>query len=879
MRRDPLLQLATWLLSGPHGEFILGDLAERRERIRMARGRLAAAAWFAWMAARSAYTLRQTSRINRRGTPHRLAAALEGILADLRLGGRLASKHRGVSVTTAVVLGLGIGVSTFAFGVHYGTYGRGLPVSSPDRMVDITATLPARGLQTEGVSFDDYQDLRLLQTTMDELALWDGYEPANISSVDAPPERITVTYATSALHRLLEMRPHHGRTFTVEDDDERSGPVAVLSHAFWLRRFGGDAGVVGRSVTINGDAVLVVGVLPADVRGFGEDVFLPLHGGPSTPERRAARDYYLLGRLRGDVTMTEAAEEFAMLARRLEIAYPETNKGVSARVVPFLEGWFSGAGAAGDRLLTSVGALMLLIAMANVANLFLIRRVARSRELQLRLALGASRWRVGRLVMLEAVGPAIAGALFGALLAVFALDWYGARELAIWESYEFEAVHAAFVSIVALAAVMLVGIITGLQAPQSGHDSRLTRGSRGNTGRRFRRVATALVVTEIALGGAALFVAGLMVKTAINLQTVDYGFAVDNVMTGTIQLDEARYPTPEGRQAFWGALLAKSRTLPGVQLATLATQLPMIRYRGRTRFQIEGETPSSVADYPGAYRSAVTPEFFDTFEKSLLQGRPFTDADGPHTEPVVIVNDDFVRKFLPSGDALGQLIKLGGPGSEQPWMRVIGIAPHMWMDTDVDAHPEGMYVPLAQHDTHFASVAVRVSGSPEDYREALRAAVMNLDPGLPLDDAMSMSARIHQRTTMYRRTGPQFILFGTVALVLSIVGLYGVMAYAARSRTREIGIRMALGAQRTNVLRLMLRQGVLQIVVGIALGIVVALYVSRGLSRFIFQMTPWDPWVLTASFAILGATGVAATWLPARRAARVDPLVALRLEE
>ncbi len=481
--------------------------------------------------------------------------------------------------------------------------------------------------------------------------------------------------------------------------------------------------------------------------------------------------------------------------------------------------------------------------------------------------------------MTEAVGPAVAGALLGALLAVFALDWYGARELAIWESYEFEAVHAAFVSLVALTAVLLVGIITGFQAPRSGHDSRLAAGSRGNTSRRFKRVAAGLVVTEIALGGAALFVAGLMVKTAINLQTVDYGFAVDDVMTGTIQLDDARDPNRQKRQVFWDALVAQVRALPGVQSATLATQLPMIRYRSWSRFQLEGDTPGSVADYPGANRSVVTHEFFATFEKSLLRGRPFTNADGPNTEPVVIVNDDFARKFFPSGDALGRLIKLGGPGSDKPWMRVIGLAPHMWMDTDVDAHPEGMYVPLAQHDTQFASVALRVSGNPEDYREPLRAALMRLDPGLPLDDAMSMSALIHRRTTMYRRTGPQFIFFGIVALVLSIVGLYGVMAYTARSRTREIGIRMALGAQRTNVLRLILRQGALQIVVGIALGIVVALHVSRGLSRFIFQMTPWDPWVLTASFAILGATGVAATWLPARRAARVDPVVALRLEE
>ncbi len=624
---------------------------------------------------------------------------------------------------------------------------------------------------------------------------------------------------------------------------------------------------------MGGETVTIVGVLPAGAGFTHEDIFLPVRAGLDTPDRRSTRPYEILARLSSTTTMDEANEEFRLLARRLSAAYPGTNRGVSARVLSHVEARLGASGT--GRLLRLTGALIFLIAIANVTNLFLVRACARNRELQLRLAMGASQWRVVRHFIGEALAPVAAGAIGGAVFAAEALQWFGGGN---GPTYRFEIQHGVFVAAMSVLAIAIIGTVAGLQTMRRNRHFSLTDGARGNTGRHFSRVGRGLVIAEIAMGGAALFVAGLMIKTSVNLETVDYGFAIADVMTGTVQLDGARYPTPEARLAFWDAWRTRAKAIPGVKEATLATQLPMIRYRGWSRFRLDGDAPTTDAEYSSGLRSAITPEFFETFEKTLLQGRPLTEADGPNAEPVVIVNEDFVRKFIADGNALGRRIKLGGRGSTRPWMRVVGIAPHMWMDSDVDRLPEGGYVPLAQFDPDYASIALRVSGNPQDYREVLRETLMGLDPNLPLDAPRTMSELIHQRTRLYRRLGPQFIFLGAVALMLSMVGLYGVMAYMARTRVQEIGIRMALGAQHASILRLIVKQGVAQIAGGVTLGVGVALYISTGISRMVFQMTPWDPWVLTLSFTALALTGLAATLIPARQATRVDPLVALRAD-
>lgn len=770
MIRRALDRLGEALLRGPHREFVLGDLEEGYERVASARGRLAATAWYIAMAFVSAYHLRAGGDRREYRRARRSSWFSEGLL-DLRHGARFVVRRPGTAFIAFLVVALGVGVATFAFGVHYGMFVRGLPVDHPERMVDVTSTMPEAGVTSAGMSIDDFDDLRAAQTTMDDLAAWARTE-VNVSSDGAPPERVNARLASASLFRLLEMHPMHGRLLTQTDESPEAPLAVVLSEPLWQRRFGGAPDAVGQTLRVNGEPAVIAGVLPAGV-GFPAGgyplIYIPVRSTLPTPDRRAERDYWVLGRLRASASIADADRELRTLAGRLAQSYPGTNAGVSARVVSFIDGQGPFAGRA---LLNLTAALMLVIAIANTTNLFLVHMLARNRELRMRLALGAGPWRVIRHAVGEAFIPIAAGALGGTFIASIALQWYGNRPLAAWEAYRIEAPHVLFIAALATAAILIVGTIAGITALRRNRSLSLSHGSRGNTRRDFSRLGYALVVGEIAFGGALLFVAGLMVKTAVNLRTVDYGFAIEDVVTGRVIVDSARYRTPEERLAFWSTFRRRVRALPGVRSVALATQLPMIRYHGWTSFQLDGEPPASAAEFPGANHSAVSPEFFDTYEKMLIRGRPFTEADGPDAEPVVIVNDDFVRKFFPDGKALGRRIRLGGPESEQPWMRVIGIAPHMWMDTDVDRFPEGLYVPLAQHDPASASIAVRVVGAPEDYVSPLRAVLQRLDPELPLADVMTMSELIHMRTTSYRRNGPRYTFLGAAALILSAVGLY-----------------------------------------------------------------------------------------------------------
>ncbi len=792
------------------------------------------------------------------------------LIRDVRHGLRLVRRNPGVATTATVVIALGVGTAFYGFASH-SIFSRGLDVRDTGRMVIISSTIPEEGDWQAGLSFDDHRDFAAVQTTVDGVALWDAYVPVNLVTGDTPPERITITETTSLLHRLLRFTPRAGRMF-VEGDDHREAPlVAVLTHGFWQRRFGGNVEVVGRTVEVDRRPVTIVGVL-SEKQGFtGEDLFLSLRAGPDTAARRGQRDYLGLGRLRTGVSIRDADAEFQMLANRLSENFPATNDGVSASVVTFVDGFFGSANA-GRRLFNITTVLIFLVAILNVANLFLSRALARDHEMRVRIALGASRWRTVSHFMGEAAIPVVLGSGIGAFVANGLLRSNEANTEA-WLRYQFEWPHAAFIGVATLLALGLIGTVAAMRLIGRNRTISIMAGGRWSTDRSVVRLGSKLVVGQIALGGTALFVAGLMVKTAVNLAAVDYGFAIDDVVTGTVQLDETRYPTATSREVFWNAFQARAQAIPGVTSVSLATQLPMIRYRGWTQFKLGNEAED--VELRGTYRNAITPEFFETFGVALMQGRAFTRADNAAAEPVVIVNEDFVRKFFPDGRPLGRMVRLGGRGTQEPWRRVIGVATHMWMDSDEDANPEGVYVPFTQHDQRWASIALRVSGAPTAYRDVLREALMTVDASLPMDDVMTMGEVIHERTALYRRVRGRYLYLGLVALALSMVGLYSVMAQSVRLRNKELGIRMAVGASAGDIGRMIFRQGIAQVAAGVIGGVGAALYTAKGISRMVFQMSPWDPWVLVASFAVLTLTGVLAILIPGRRAARVNPMAVL----
>ncbi|HSR67434.1 MAG TPA: ABC transporter permease [Acidobacteriota bacterium] len=809
----------------------------------------------------------------------RPAIYLRDLTSDLRLGVRLALRHWRHSLVAVLALGAGVGVATYAFGVYYGSFGRGLPVSEPQRAVHVSAALPSQGRPHMDLGLADFWEIRRAASTLEDLAAYCS-DQVNLASPGRPPQQVEALYATASLFPLLEASPMLGRAL-LEHDHQASAPsVAVLGYGLWSSRFQSRRDIVGETVTVDGAPVEIVGVMPRHFSfpWIGMQLWLPLpladHSSPS-----AGMGVDGLGRLSEGAGLSAVQAQLDALAESLRNARPESHQGYELRVRPFAHAYRSATMITQMRLTTWAGGLILLVALANVSNLLLLRGYSRLRELGLRRALGAGRGRILRQFLAESAVLAVLGGALGAVLAWWGLGWYQAQwpDGYIWWIFKMDRLAWVVVLASVLAACGLAGAFPVLQLRRMNLEKLLRQRSRGHTGGRFSRLGSGFLALQIGLGGALLFIAALMVQSALNLYTVDYGFAIDDVFTARVSLDRNSYPEREDRLRFWDALQRRARTLPGVREAALATQLPMIRRGGGTRFAIEGESYPSDR-YPLGYRDIVTPEFFAAFEKSLLRGRGFSPADNADSEPVVIVNEDFVRRYFAEGPVLGRRIRLGGPDSEAPWMTVIGVAPHMWMDTDVNAFPQGMYIPLAQHDPSSMSVALRVSGRPDDYIEPLRDLLFDMDPNLALHETMSMQRLIYGRTTVYRRTAPQFVAFGLAALLVAVVGLYAVISYMTRTRTAEIGIRMALGAKRPDVLRLIVGQGIIPVVCGLLLGVATSLYLSQGISRFLFELDPWDWRVLAASFALLTLTALLAMTLPALRATRINPTQALRSE-
>lgn len=850
------------LVSGREREFVLGDLEEAYSR-RLGRGDPGGR-----RAALFAYLVQGV----RSGLRDRMRDASAGLGGDLRSALRQFRAHPRVHVVGSLVLAVGLGVATATWGFHHGIFGRGLPVSEPDRVMGLLLMETDTREVRSSFSHADLETIRASAPALDGAALW-GWSRVTLADGTTTPARLEALQVSPSMFGLLELAPLHGRLLVASDASAGAPPVAVLSHPFWVRRYHGDPGVVGRSVRIDGRPATVVGVLPPDAYIQDEDVWLPAgaaHGAGFDLLARAAP-----GRSPDEVTATLRG-----LGPRLATHDPERPADVELRALPFPASLYQ-EGPSDVHLAVRIraGALLFVMALANAAGLFLVRARVRSRELAVRRALGAGRFRVMRQLFLEAAVPAAVAILGGALIAAAALDWYqaaleayGGGRSPVWQLFRFEPPYLAVLSAGAVLSTVAVSLVAGLPQLRRGPGESL-RDGRGTTATRFR-LGKALVAVEIGAGGALLLLASLMIRSAWNLHTQEWGFARETVMTGHLTLDSARYPSVEDRLAFWRALEAELTEVPGVRAATLATQLPMIRYAGlwgaRRRIEVEGwEVPDREA-LPSHYADAVAPSFFETFETPLVAGRGFTTGDEPSSEPVAVVNTHFARAYFPDGSPVGRRLRLWRDGEPGPWRTVVGVAPHLWMDTDENVEPEGVYVPLAQAAPPEASMAVRVDAEPAAYAEALRATVWGLDRSLPVNDLMTMPELIRWRTRLYRTDGPPFIWLGLTALLLAVVGLYAVISYIASLRTREFGVRAALGASSANLVARTVLEGVPAILVGIAGGVATGLWLTRGFSRFMFDVDPWSPSMVAASYAVLVLAALAASLLPARRAARLD---------
>jgi putative ABC transport system permease protein len=804
---------------------------------------------------------------------------MEPFIRDLRHGARSLLKSPGLTAIAVLALTLGVGLTTTMFSIVYGALMRGLPFEGGERIVHISRTNPSRDTRRMSLTPHDFADYRDQQKSFEGLAAYSGMS-MNVSGTERP-ERYRGVVVTANTFSLLRVRPVIGRDFTAADDAPGAPRVAILGQRAWRDRFGADPAVLGKAIRVNGEAATVIGVMP-DRFAFPQvgEIWLPARIDFVKLARGEGQQVEAVGRLREGVTVDQASLELNGIAKRLAVEFPKTNEGVAAVVKPYTEAMLGEE----VRLLlgTMLGAvsLVLLIACANVANLLLGRAVHRSKELGIRAALGASRAAVIRQLLAEALLLAAAGGALGAGLAYAGVAMFN-RAIEgtfppFWLDFKVDTPILLFVLALVLGSTFLSGFLPALQASRADVNEVLKDESRGSSGFKIGRVSRALVMLEIALSCGLLAPAGLMIMSVVNLRQLDLGFSQD-LFTARIGLPEQQYPSDTARRRFYEQLEPSLAAVPGVTAAGLVSNLPASG-SWRPRFAIDGVAYAKPEDHPRAARVIVTPGFFDVVGARAVEGRLVTAADRESTVPVAIVNQSFARKYFKDGESpVGRRIRVSeGGDTTARWMTVVGVVRDLYAGWVDNKEPAGFYVPFAQHPAGFMSVIASTRGAPSAITPQVRAAVGALDPDLPLFDVGTLRAEIASETWAFRVFGSLFMAFGFTALFLAAVGLYAVMAFSVRRRTREVGVRMALGARPGDVLRLIVRQGFVQIAIGMAFGLLLAYGLGRLLTSFLFGVTPHDPTVFAGVTFALVTAGLVACLLPARRASRVDPMVALR---
>lgn len=795
---------------------------------------------------------------------------MESLLADIRYGLRSIRKNPGVIAVAIVSLGLGIGANVTIFSAVDVFMFRPLPYPEAHRLLHVYSTVPARGWTHNSVSIPDFLDIREQSQTMD-VAVSYGRD-FNVSGGDRP-ERIDGERASWNYFQVLQIQPILGRTFRPEEEREGQHRVAVLGNGLWRRRFGADPSVVGRTLELDGESYTVVGVLPPRFQFFQSptEIWTPI---PLTgDESRGSHFLAPVARLRPGATLEQSNAEVAAIADRLAREYPETNDGWGAGTRELHRQIFSVEFRMGSLIASVAVAFVLLIACANVANLMLTRVAGRGREIALRAALGAGRGRIVRQLLTEAMIVSLLGGVLGVVVSVAGIRGFVAV-MPSWFPRVDEIGLDGRVLLFALVVTLITGILFGigpaLQSSASNITDTLKEGGRGNVGTTGDRLRKGLVVAEVSLSLTLLVASALLVKGFLTLQTADFGWDKKNLLTFRLALPEGQYPDSLSVDRFYRELLPRVSSIPGVLAAGGTTILPM-QGNNNTFFEIPGRESANLEQRPLTEVRWVFPTYFSTMGIDVLAGRVFGGEDRMDTRPVVIVNEELANLHFPGEDPVGKQIEYWGVTRE-----VIGVVRNT---LDVGQFPRPMtFMSAFQYPRSNMSMVIRTAAEPLAIVESVRQEVLILDPDLPIYQVKSMEDHMNEEqggsTIMAKVMG----VLAAVALVLSVVGVYGVMAYSVSQRTQEMGIRMALGAQRGRVLRMVIQQGTILALSGIVLGAIMAALVTRSLALFLFGVSPFDPVTFVSVSVTLLISGVAATYLPARRATQVDPLEALRYE-
>jgi len=805
---------------------------------------------------------------------------MSSVIRDFRHGIRMLFKNPGVSAIAIIALALGIGVTATVYSIVYGAMLKGLPFEGGDRLYAISRTDVTQEGSNMSVPIHDFLDWRAQQTKFEDVAgFYEG--TVNVSGTDGPV-RYEGAFISAGTFDLISAAPQLGRGFIEGEDAPHAEPVVLLSDAIWRDRYNRDPGVIGQTLRANGEQMTIVGVMPEGFQfPLEQDIWLTLRLDPVALERGGGTQLSVIGLLPEGGSLDEAQAEFITMARQIEQEYPEINENLSVNIRAFQEQYIGDDAVA--MLWTMLGAVffVLLIACANVANLLLSRAFDRNKEVAIRSAMGAKRSRVVLQILVEASVLALVGSLIGIGLAMVGISAFNEALVGVgtpyWMDFSLNANVLSFILGVTVLATLLAGTLPALQVTGGNLNAVLSDESRGSSSLKLGRLSRVLVVFQVALSCGLLVAAGLMIKSVVNLGNTDYGFDKDAIMTARVGLFPSDFPEVEDRRRFFEELHRGLQERSGVTAAALTQSLP-VKFTGNPRFSVEGESYAEEGERPRANTTAITPGYFETFGLDVLQGRDFTVMDSADAQQVVIVNRSFAEKFFAGRSPLGQRIAGGALDSPeaQEWWTIVGVAPDLYMNGPLNEEPEGFYTPVAQSDVRFMSIAVRTQGNPVEFTAALREEVMAVDADMPIYWELTMAEVIHEETWFYWVFGTLFAVFGGVALLLASVGLYGVMSFSVRRRTNEVGIRMALGAESSRVLKLVMRQGLWQLGIGLALGMVLAFALAGLMESMLVNVEPTDPATFSVILLTLLATGLAASALPALRASRIDPMIALR---
>ncbi|HEV8202209.1 MAG TPA: ABC transporter permease [Candidatus Polarisedimenticolia bacterium] len=803
---------------------------------------------------------------------------------DVRYAFRQLRKHPAFATVAVLTLALGIGANTAMFTVVHAVLLRPLAFHDPARLVLVAER---NDFNTISVSYQNYLDWRD-QSTSFAVPLQATQGAAATLTGTGDPERLVLRRMSAGLLPMLGVTPVIGRAFADSDDRAGAAPVVLLGYGLWQRRFGGSPDVVGTTLDLDAHPCTVVGVLP---RGFEilqpADVFAPFHPWASTlpDDRNWHPGIITVGRLKEGVSRRQATTEMVAIAGRLEKQYPDFNTGISAEVVGLQDQMVQNVRPALFVLLGAVS-FVLLIACANVTNLLLARAASRGREVAIRTALGAGRARLVRQLVTESVVLSLLGGLVGLFLAwlsLGALLRLAANALPAAFSVELDPAVLAFTFVVAAGTGLVFGVAPALRATKLDLRDVMNEGSHGSTGApRARRLRGLLITAESALAMLLLVGAGLLLQSFARLQDVAPGFQADHLLVADLPLSQGAYPRPEQREEFFDRVLERASALPGVRSAGAASFLPVSGGGAALHFNITGRPVNGPNDYTAAGYRVVTPGYFQTLGVPLLKGRFFAATDDERAASVVIVNSTMARTYFPNQDPLGQRLQIGAtPDDGVPKMEIVGVVGDVIQGLDVDAKAE-MYLPYRQGDrllpAFLMSVVMRTAGDPLSQTAALRRAVAEIDPTQPLVKPRSMEDNVATSVAQPRFRTFLIGIFAGLALLLAAVGIYGMLSYSVTQRTREIAIRVTLGAERNHILRTVAGEGLRFTLLGVALGIAGGLALTRLLQGFLFGVSAFDPGAFAGAAVLLTGVALAASLVPARRATRVDPLVALRSE-